>query len=392
MRPDELAASLAPPRRGRRALVMATLVVAAAIGAYLVVSRRGPGAPRYRTAAVAKQDLIVRVSAPGALDVIDPVPVPAPLAARVERVVVDEDATVTTGQLLAILDGGDLTTAVSRAGAGARQASAELAAASGAREAADAALARALELQPAGLASAEAIERLTAEQRRARAAEGAARAAVDGARATVAEARARADRVEVRAPVAGVVLRRDAADGAAVRPDGPPLFVIAPRLDVLRLVAEIDEADVGAVAPGAPATFTVPAWPGRTFTATLTRVRRAPSHGGPGVSYGAILDAADPDRVLRPGMSASVTLVVAVRADAVVVPEAALRFSPDGRPTARRRVLVDDGGRLREVAVEPGLSDGVTTEVRGPLHLGDQVVVGLAGKRAKGVLDLGGSR
>jgi HlyD family secretion protein len=373
----------------RRDLAVGALAITVVVAAWLFgVASGDGGTSRYRTAAVARQELVVQVSAPGTLDVLDPVPVPAPYAARIARVLVAEDDVVTAGQLLATLDH-DVRPELARTAAELRRAGAARAEAAAARETAESALARAQQMQEAGLAGAATIETLTHELARARAAEAAAVALVDGARATTAAARDDARRAELRASVSGVVLRVDTAAGAGVRADGPPPFVIAPRLDVLRLTAEIDEADVAQVTAASEVTFTVPAWPGRTFHARLVRVRRAPTRGGAGATYAALLDADDPDGALRPGMSAAVTIVVGRRADALVVPEAALRWSPDGVRTGRTRVHVLDRGQPRAVDVRAGLSDGNATEIEGGVSVGDVVIVGTGGKRGRGSLGLG---
>jgi HlyD family secretion protein len=388
MRPEALVGARRWTRRRTAALVVVIAAVAGA--AWLALSRGGAATgPAYRTEPVSRIDLVVKVSAPGSLEVADAVPVPAPLAGTVVSVVIDEDQTVAAGQLLATLDTGGLDSDATRASAEARQAEARLAEARTAESAAAAELARAQKLRSADLVSDEQLERLTSDVARTRAVAAAAAAAVQGTRAGAAGARQRAQRAEVRAPAAGVVLRRDVQVGAAVSPDGKPLFVIAPRLDGLRLIAELDEADVGAVGPGATATFTVPAWPGRTFEATLVRVRTAPTRGDAGVSYGAILDAPNPDRALRPGMTAAVSLVVAVRPQALTVPEAALRWSPSGASGGRQRVYVLDGTGARAVPVKAGLSDGTRTEVEGDLTAGELVIVGVP-RKARGGLGLGG--
>jgi len=384
MRPE----SLLPPRRSwwRRVIVVAVIVATALAATVIVAGRRGSSAPAHVTAPVTVGDLVVKVNAPGALEVLDPVPVPAPFAAVVNVVAVDEDAQVAAGDLLATLDARGLDADAARAGADARQASVRAADASAAVTDAAAALDRARRLQAAGLASAEELEKRTADLEHARAAANAARAARDGIRTAARAAAARAGLAEVRAPSAGIVLRRNAMAGVAVGPDGPPLFVIAPRLDVLRLIAQVDEADVGAIGADATVTFTVPAYPGRVFPARLVRIRSAPSEGVAGVTYDALLDAQDPDRVLRPGMSASVTFVVARRTGVVVVPEAALRWTPDGTPGGRSRVYLLEEDRLRAVTVQPGLSDGARTEVSGDLRPGDQVVIGTRRQRSNGLV------
>jgi len=392
MRDDVLTKLVHRPRRRRRLMVTLAAAALVAAGAWFLVGRGKATEPAYRTAPVARRRLVVRVDAPGTLEAIDPVGVIAPVAGRVDFVAVEEGAAVEAGALLATIAVDDPDSETKRADADVRQARARLADATATRQAAESGLDRASRMQRAGLASVEQLEVATVEARRARAAEAAASAAVEGVSAVAGAANGRARRTQLRAPVAGIVLRREVAPGAAVRADGAPLFAIATTLDRLRLVAEIDEADVAAVRPTTSVTFTVPAWPRRSFEGTLGRIRRVPTKSTAGTSYAGIVDVADPDHALRPGMSASATFVVAVREDALVVPEAALRFSPGGDEVSRARVFVLDGHRLKAIAVEPGLSDGVSTEIHGALEPGVPVVVGVASAKKRNGIDLGVSR
>ena len=134
----------------------------------------------------------------------------------------------------------------------------------------------------------------------------------------------------------------------------------------------------------------MPAWPGRNFQAKLTRVRTAPTRSGAGVSYGAILEADNKERLLRPGMSAAVSLVVAVRPQVLTVPEAALRWSPTGESGGRQRVYVLEAGAPRAVPVKAGLSDGARTEIEGDVRVGDAVIVGVPSRKGAKGLTLGG--
>ncbi|HEY8923224.1 MAG TPA: efflux RND transporter periplasmic adaptor subunit [Polyangia bacterium] len=365
-------------RRARRAVVGGALVVAVATAAMtLARGSGGPPAGTYKTETVTVSDLAVRVSAPGRLDLVAPVLVPAPMAGLVAESRVDEGERVRPGQVLARLQTNALESEQAQAEAARRQAEARADGAASSVASLEGATERARHLASDDLISAEGLERLEGELTRARHELEAAKAAFMGASAAEAATRRRRSQAVITAPCAGVVVRRELARGLAVRPEGPPLFVIAPDLGTLTLTAEIDEADVGAVGADAAATFTVPGHPGRTFAATLVRVRTEPTRASGGVTYGALLRADNREGLLRPGMTAAVTFTVARHAHALVVPEAALRFSPDGHRGERGRVFLMRGPALVEVPVVAHLSDGAVTEVSGALAPGDRVVVGV---------------
>jgi HlyD family secretion protein len=170
----------------------------------------------------------------------------------------------------------------------------------------------------------------------------------------------------------------------------------------MQVEAAIDEADVGRLRPGLSATFTVDAFPRRSFSGEIVQIRKSPVTVQNVVSYTVVISARNPDFALLPGMTANVRIVVEQRDDALKVPNAALRFRPadatDAPPKARARagakvVEAERGARVwlpenrgaRPVEVRLGLSDGLATEiVAGELKEGAEVIVGLAAAEPRG--------
>src|SRR5690606_3720750 len=150
------------------------------------------------------------------------------------------------------------------------------------------------------------------------------------AEAAFSSVRSDLDKTVIRSPVKGIVLDRAADAGKIVASslNAPTLFVIADDLAEMELRVDVDEADIGKVAVGNAARFTVEAYPGRGFAATITEVRYAPETTEGVVTYKAILAVDNTDLALRPGMTATATITVAVVADALQVPNAALRYAP----------------------------------------------------------------
>jgi HlyD family secretion protein len=209
-------------------------------------------------------------------------------------------------------------------------------------------------------------------------------AQVRSAEAQVVQARAALRQVEVNlqntviaAPIDGIVLARnvDVGQTVAASMQAPTLFVLAADLTRLQVMASLDESDIGRIAPGQPVTFGVDAHPGRTFEGEVVQVRLQPQTVQNVVTYSVLIDAANPDLALKPGMTANVTIEVARRDDVLRVPAVALRFQPAGATRRGPQVWRAEGGQLTPVPVVPGLSDGQFTElVEGGLAVGDTVV------------------
>jgi HlyD family secretion protein len=218
-------------------------------------------------------------------------------------------------------------------------------------------------------------------------------------------------KASIRAPSDGVILTRSVDPGNAVAASlqAVTLFTIAEDLKQLRLQVNVDEADVGAVAVGQKATFTVSAYPGRNYPATVTRVAYGSTTTDNVVTYVTYLDVDNSDLSLRPGMTATATIVATSHSDVLLVPNTALRFEPavaeaaapaakgsggivsqltprfprrarsgaaDTASTATaRQVWVLRDGNAVPVPVTPGISDGRVTEiVSGDLQVGMQVI------------------
>lgn len=207
------------------------------------------------------------------------------------------------------------------------------------------------------------------------------------------------DRTYIRAPVDGVVINRkvDRGQTVAASLQAPTLFTIAQDLSQMQVDSSVAEADIGRVAVGQKATFTVDAFPGRTFSGEVKQIRKAPQVIQNVVTYNVVVSAANPRQELLPGMTANLSVMVATRADVLKVPNAALRFRlpNQGAETAARRpatrsgapaeqpglpgrvYVLDAGGQPVALALRLGISDGNMTEVlAGDLKEGQSVIVG----------------
>lgn len=401
-------------RSGKLWAVVALLVVAA--GSWLVVrSDREAAAPRYRTEPVTTGRLVVTVSATGRLQPTNQVEVGSELSGIVEAVLVDENDHVRQGQVLARLDVSKLEDAVARSRANLAAAEAQVLQARATVAETTATLSRyrrMFESTGGELPSRSELDAAEANVKRAEASEASARAAVSQARASLRSDDTNLAKASLRSPIDGVVLSRQVEPGQTVAASfqAPVLFKLAEDLRKMELEVDVDEADVGKVDVGQPASFAVDAWPGRSYEAVITRVSYGSQEKDGVVSYRAVLGVANDDLSLRPGMTGTAEITTLIRDDALLVPNAALRFVPQAAtveekppsrgvigallprpPSLPKKVKTTAGGVPRvwvlrdgapaAVDVQTGATDGRVTEiVDGPLAEGTEVITESLGR------------
>jgi len=404
----------------RRPTLWIGLAVLAAIAAgvwFWLGQRQAAGAPQYQTQAVVRGALTVTVTANGTLQPTTQVAIGSELSGTVAKVSVDVNDRVKKGQMLVALDDARLRDQAngSRAAlAGAEGARAQARAT--ATEARDA-LARLRDVyQRSGGQVPSAAEMAAAEAAAARgeANVASAQANVAQAQATLSSNETNLGKATIRSPIDGVVLSRSVEPGNAVAASlqAVTLFTLAEDLTKMKLQVYVDEADVGQVSAGQSATFTVSAYPTRRYPARIVRVGFGSTTKDNVVTYLAELSVNNDDLTLRPGMTATATITTVERTDALLVPNAALRYSPanaaaaasapatsivssmmprmprgaggggggrrGGTDTAQvRQVWVLEGGQPQAVPVRPGVSDGRNTEVTSQvLQPGMAVIIG----------------
>jgi HlyD family secretion protein len=381
-------------RRGRRLTLAVSLVVvvgAGALAGWLARPKPAPLAQQYRLAEVTRGPLVREVRATGHLEAMSTVSVGAELSGRVATVEVDFNDRVTAGQVLARFDRAALEAQRAQSEALALGARAALAQARADLEQARRARARADELfarqAQTSMEHEAAVTGLAVSQARVAAAE----ANVAAQSALAAVARTNLSHAVIRSPIDGVVITRNVDPGQTVASmlQTPVLFTIAADLRKMEVLASVDEADVSEVRQGQPASFTVNAWPGRTWEGTVTEVRNAARVVQDVVTYGVVVAVDNLDLALKPGMTASVRVRTGAIDAADQVPNAALRFTPPGeQQPAHPAVWTLEGDRPVAHRVTVGLSDGERTAIGdGELAPGARVLVDLTkeGRRAHGL-------
>jgi HlyD family secretion protein len=300
------------------------------------------------------------------------VEVGAEVSGRVTEVLVDYNAQVQKGQLLAVIDPEQPKAAVAESEARVRESDATVrqarATLTEARQNRDRALVQARD----GLVSQKELEAAEAALERGEATLASAQASSTVARATLESQRSRLDKTRIISPIDGIVLSRSVEPGQTVTSGftTPVLFKLTEDLRRMELLVYVDEADVGRAREGQTASFTVDAYPERSFPSKLLSLRNEPKEEQNVVTYEAVLQVDNSELLLRPGMTATATIVADVRKDVLAVPNAALRFAPptlDPSQAAKpgeRRVWVLKGSTPEPMVVRTGVSDGRLTELR----------------------------
>ncbi|MBM0104215.1 efflux RND transporter periplasmic adaptor subunit [Steroidobacter sp. S1-65] len=346
-----LRAGLHEPPAWQRFLKWGLLALILIAAAYFTFGRDRSKEVSYVTQDVVTGDLTVSVTATGNLEPRNQVEIGSELSGTVAKVHVDVNHEVKAGQVLAELDTTRLKAQVLQAESSLESAQARVLQADASAKEAKANLARlqkVRELSGNKLPSQQDMDVAEAAVARAEGELAAAKAAVSQARASLETIRTDLGKTEIRSPINGVILVRSVEPGQTVAASlqAPVLFIMAEDLKKMELHVSVDEADVGAVEVGQEASFTVDAYPNRRFNAHITQVHFASSNTKSSassssssasssatstgvVTYETVLEVDNPELLLRPGMTATAEIVTTHITDAVLVPNAALRFAPE---------------------------------------------------------------
>lgn len=378
----------------------------------------GDSEARYATVKLGRGNLQVEVTATGNLAPINEVSVGSELSGLITKVYVDVNDRVSKGQPLAQIDIVKLADAIRRsqaaldsARAGVRQSMATVTQSKQTLNRQE----TVWRLSGGKVPSRNELGNIRAEYARAIASLAAARASVNSAVAQLSSDRNNLEKATIRSPINGVILSREIEPGQTVAAsfNTPTLFNIAEDLSAMELEVKVDEADVGQVETGQKATFTVDAWPGKTFPATIKRVNlgsnsttsMSSSSASTVISYGAVLSVRNDDLILRPGMTATATIVTSEEKGVYLAPNAALRFTPSekgdgesgggismlprppsgqsgqeaniGRGSKQTIYILNADDELDRIIVTAGASDGTRTIITAPkLKAGMEIVTG----------------
>ena len=287
-------------------------------------------APDIGTVAVTVGDIVDTVGATGTLEAVTTVQVGSQVSGTIQELYVDFNSIVRKGDVLMRLEPSLFETQLEQARANLLRSEAEVERLSVAVDDAVAQLRRARELAASDLISETELEAAEVTLRSAEAQIKSAEAEVRQSQASLSMNEVNLEHTVIRAPIDGIVTSRlvDVGQTVAASFQAPELFVIAADLTRMRVIASIDESDVGRIRPDQRVTFTVDAFPAEEFEGTVSQVRLEPIVTQNVVTYATVIDAPNPALKLKPGMTATVTVEVARRNNVTRIPNSALRFRP----------------------------------------------------------------
>ncbi len=380
----------------------------------------------YDTAKVDRGRIVSKVTATGSLSAIVTVQVGSQVSGTLKQIYVDYNSPVKKGQLVAKIDPALFQAAYEQARANDVAAKGNLVKAEAQAADADRQYRRNQELAAQQLVDQADLDTSMANADAARAQVEASKGALAQAEAALNQAKINLAYTDIFSPTDGTVISRnvDVGQTVAASLQAPTLFVIAQDLRKMQVDTSVAEADIGQLHDGMPASFTVDAYTGETFTGKVRQIRNAPQTVQNVVTYDAVVDIDNPELKLKPGMTANVTFVAAQRDNVLRVPNAALRFQPtpevvaaagltgngtrrapgaagapgaasgwpgtrqrdDGTNASHRRLWVLENGMPHPVGVQVGVSDGSLTEVAsGKLTEGALVITDVSGGKVASV-------
>jgi HlyD family secretion protein len=387
--------------RGRTWSIALGLIVVSALGYFLW--RRQPDRPAYVTAEVTRGPVTRTITTTGAVDPVITVEVGAYVSGTIQACYCDYNTQVKAGQLCAKIDPRPYQVVVDQDAANLSNAQAQLK-----KDQASLTYARVSYARDQGLLDHGIVSRDTVDNDKSTYDQAVAQVKVDESTiqqraASLHAAQVNLDYTNIISPVDGSVVSRNITIGQTVAASfqTPTLFLIAQDLTKMQVDTNVSETDVGNAKVGQKASFTVEAFPGRTFWGTVSQVREAPITVQNVVTYDVVVSVDNPDFALLPGMTANTRIITEERDDVVRVPLKALRFTPRGmerpdmhahgdppdgtghdRPGGRHKADTDAGvwvlrdDRPERVAVTTGLTDGTYAEVsKGDLVAGERVIV-----------------
>ena len=326
----------------------------------------------YETTTVEKGNISTTVTATGTIEPVTSVEVGTQVSGIVAKIYVDYNSEVKAGQVIAELDRTNLTSTLESQRANLTSAESALAYQKANFE-------RYKTLYDKGLISANDFEqaRLSYVQ---------AQQQVTTARQSVKRAQTDLGYATITSPINGVVLSKAVEEGQTVAASfsTPTLFTIAQDLTDMRVIADIDEADIGEVKEGQRVSFTVDAFPQDTFQGQVTQVRQQPTTESNVVTYEVVISAPNADLKLKPGLTANVTIFTLEKNDVLTVSAKALRFAPNEALIAddetiepcdaKQKLWTRQGKVFKAIPVETGVSNGTMTEIKSGIQAGTEVL------------------
>ena len=355
-------------------LWIAVGIVALAIIAYLLLSGgKKEGQTTFETTKVEQGNIQTTITATGTIEPVTSVTVGTQVSGIVAKLYVDYNSVVKKGQVIAELDKTNLISELNTA-------KANLSSAQSTATYEQANYNRYKTLYDKGLVSADEYESALLAYRKAK-------EQVVTSTQSVQKAQTNLGYATITSPIDGVVLSKAVEEGQTVAAsfNTPELFTIAQDLTDMRVIADIDEADIGGVKEGQRVSFTVDAFPDDKFEGSVTQVRQQATTESNVVTYEVVISARNNDLKLKPGLTANVTIFTLEKNDVLVVPAKALRFIPNEALLQKGETIEDveapnkvwtrEGNTFKAHKVETGTTNGMLTEIVSGVSAGTEVLV-----------------
>ncbi|MCM1311615.1 MAG: efflux RND transporter periplasmic adaptor subunit [Bacteroides sp.] len=350
-------------------LVMPVAVIAAT--AFFTSCENAPKVS-YNTASVERQDISTSITATGTIEPVTEVEVGTQVSGIIDKIYVDYNSTVHKGDIIAELDKTNLLSELASAQSNLINAKSSL-------DYQTSNFNRYKTLYDKGLVSADDYEnaRLLYIQ---------AKEQYAIQQQNVAKAQTNLGYATITAPIDGVVLSKEVEEGQTVASSmtTPTLFIIAQDLTDMRVIADVDEADIGGVVEGQRVTFTVDAYPDDIFEGNVTQVRQEATTESNVVTYEVVISAQNDDLKLKPGLTANVTIYTNEKKGVLSVPSKALKFTPNENLLSKDETIADcegkskvwvkEGNEFKAIAVSTGTTNGILTEIKSGVKEGDKVI------------------
>ena len=327
----------------------------------------------YNTATVQKQNISTSITATGTIEPVTEVEVGTQVSGIIDKIYVDYNSEVKRGQVIAELDKTNLLSKLASAQSNLSNAQSDLAFQNANyqrfKTLYEKGLVSANDYESAKLSYDKAVQTVSVQQQ------------------AVQEAQTNLGYATITAPIDGVVLSKEVEEGQTVASSmtTPTLFIIAQDLTDMRVIADIDEADIGGVKEGQRVSFTVDAFPDDTFEGTVTQVRQQATTESNVVTYEVVISAPNNDLKLKPGLTANVTIYTLEKNSVMAVPSKALRFTPNEAIMTKEQTIEDvqapaklwtlKGNTFKAYAVELGTTNGSLTEIISGIDEGTEVLV-----------------
>lgn len=353
--------------------IITLAVLAVAAGGYCLFGGKGEKAEiSYETAKVERATLSSSVTATGTIEPVTEVEVGTQVSGIISHIYVDYNTEVKRGQVIAELDRTNLLSELNSAQSNLSAARSDL-------DYQRVNYNRYKALHDKGLVSDNEFEtaRLAYDQ---------AKSTYDARTEAVKKAQTNLGYATITSPIDGVILSKSVEEGQTVAASfsTPTLFTIAQDLTDMRVIANVDEADIGGVREGQRTTFTVDAFPDDVFEGTVTQVRQEATTENNVVTYEVVISARNDALKLKPGLTANVTIYTMERTGVLSVPTKALRFTPTAetiRPgdkivdaAGEHKLWVRQGNTIKAVAVSVGSAGATRTEILGGIAEGTEVI------------------